>query len=211
MLWGLRALLLVVGAGLLALLTAWELQRAQRTFASLGDAPPALPDDAPFMNPVSADSQPVTDPPDDGPGPIVEWPREDDQVIVALRLVSVGPGRFSGYAVRQALESEGFSIGRFKIFHKAEDSGRAYLSAASLTKPGAFDLSSMDQERLSGLSLFAVLPGPNSPLDTFHDLLAAARGLNDHLQGALQDESGLPLTPLRISNLRSSLQMERPA
>jgi len=223
MIWALRALLLVVGAGFLGLLTHWELSRARRNAASLeggneGDSPYG-PGTEPFMNPgmnpamnsASVDTQPVIEPGEAGPSPFVDWPPESDRTIVALRLVSVGPSRFSGYAIRQALESEGFMLGRYSIFHKGEEGGRAYLSAASLTQPGAFDLNSMDQERFGGLSLFAVLPGPKSPLDTFDDLLTTARGLNDRLQGALQDEHGLPLTPLRVSNLRRNLQMEPPA
>lgn len=216
MLWALRAVFLVIGAGLLAWLASWELQRARRKDAATAGGASELASAA--INAASAVTQPVLDPEDEEPGwgeggdgPIVDWPPEDDRVIVALRLVSVGTSRFSGYAIRQALEAEGFAIGRYNIFHKGEDSGRAYLSAASLTKPGAFDLVGMDSERFGGLSLFAVLPGPKSPLDTFDDLLTTARGLNDRLQGALQDESGLPLTPLRVSNLRRGLTMEPPA
>ena len=215
MIWALRALLLVVGAGFLGLLTHWELSRARRNAAALEEGTSDLPGTEPFtnpsLNPASLDTQPVIEPAEAGPGPSVDWPPENDRTILALRLVSVGPSRLSGYAIRQALESEGFMLGKYSIFHKGEDGGRAYLSAASLTQPGAFDLSSMDQERFGGLSLFAVLPGPKSPVDTFDDLLTTARGLNDRLQGALQDEHGLPLTPLRVSNLRRNLQMEPPA
>lgn len=227
MIWALRALLLVVGAGFLGLLTSWEVSRARRNAALADGGPHGLPGSEAYLhpdmnpdmnpeghaalNPASLDTQPVNEPGDSGPGPFVDWPPESDRTIVALRLVSVGPSRLSGYAIRQALESEGFMLGKYSIFHKGEEAGRAYISAASLTQPGAFDLSQMDQERFGGLSLFAVLPGPKSPLDTFDDLLTTARGLNDRLQGALQDEHGLPLTPLRVSNLRRNLQMEPPA
>jgi FtsZ-interacting cell division protein ZipA len=101
-------------------------------------------------------------------------------------------------------------LGKYNIFHKPDDTGRAYLSAASLNQPGSFD-EGMDQQRYGGLSLFAVLPGPKPPFDTFDELLACARGLNDRLQGALQDERGLPLTPLRVASLRRALRAELPA
>jgi cell division protein ZipA len=136
--------------------------------------------------------------------PIVEWPEEADRRIVALRVVAPGE-RFSGRAVRQALTAEGFVLGRFAIFHRCGPDGRAIVSAASLTKPGTFDRDSIDIQRFGGLNLFAVLPGPLSSVRAFDELVAAARNLSERLQGALQDESGEPLTPLRTAALREQL------
>lgn len=143
--------------------------------------------------------------------PSVEWPPDEERQIIALRLVSVLPERFAGHTLRQALLSEGFVLGKFSIFHKPDEAGRSYLSVASLTQPGYFDGQAMDSQRFPGISLFAVLPGPKSPPDTFDELLSAARGLNDRLQGALQDERGRPLTPLRVASLRQKLHMEVPS
>lgn len=140
--------------------------------------------------------------------PIVDWPPDDQRRVIALRLVAAASDRLAGRALRLALASEGFVLGKFQIFHKPDESGRAVLSAADLGKPGTFDLATMDVQRYGGLSLFAVLPGPKPPLRAFDDLLAAARNLNERLQGALQDERGGPLTPTRIATLRESLGAE---
>lgn len=148
-----------------------------------------------------ADVTPIKD-------PIVEWPPDDQRRVVALRLVAPAPERLAGRALRLALASEGFVLGKFQIFHKPDESGRAVLSAANLSKPGTFDLDTMDSQRYGGLSLFAVLPGPRPPLKAFEDLLSTARNLNERLQGALQDERGGPLTPTRIASLRESLPAE---
>jgi FtsZ-interacting cell division protein ZipA len=137
--------------------------------------------------------------------PIVDWPDEDVRRIVALRLVSGAGERFQGRAVRLALAAEGFVLGKFDIFHKPGPDSRAILSAASLTKPGTFSLGTMDAQRYGGLSLFAVLPGPLAPVATFDELLTTARSLNDRLRGALQDERGEPLTPVRSASIRESL------
>jgi cell division protein ZipA len=150
---------------------------------------------------TAADVTPVVD-------PIVEWPPDDQRRVVALRLVAAPPERLAGRALRLALASEGFVLGKFQIFHKPDENGRAVLSAASLSKPGTFDLGSMDVQRYGGLNLFAVLPGPRPPLKAFDDLLATARNLNERLQGALQDERGGPLTPTRIASMRESLAAE---
>src|SRR6185437_1640419 len=79
-----------------------------------------------------------------GSAPSVDWPPEEDRRIIALRLVSISPDRFSGRAIRTALVAEGFVHGKFSIFHKPDAQHRAVLSAASLSKPGMFDLETID-------------------------------------------------------------------
>lgn len=167
--------------------------------ASRDDAETPAPPAAPRF--TAADVTPITE-------PIVEWPTDEQRRVVALRLVAPPPERLAGRALRLALASEGFVLGKFQIFHKPDSSGRAVLSAANLSKPGTFDPETMDLQRFGGLSLFAVLPGPKTPLKAFEDLLATARNLNERLQGALQDERGGPLTPTRIATIRESLSTE---
>jgi cell division protein ZipA len=155
--------------------------------------PPELPPPPPIMTSVR---------------PVVEWPPEDQRKLVSLRLVARPPERFRGNLVRQALAAEGFVLGDLDIFHKPDAQNRAVLSAASLTKPGTFDLETMDTLRYVGLNLFAVLPGPKTPQKAFEELLLTARMLNERLEGALQDERGGPLTPTRIQALRDALGAE---
>jgi cell division protein ZipA len=137
--------------------------------------------------------------------PRVDWPPDERRRIVALRLVAPQPERFAGRSVRQALTAEGFVLGRFAIFHKPDEEQRAVLSAASLTRPGTFDVETMDSQHYGGLSLFAVLPGPKPPPQAFDELIVTARNLNERLRGILQDEQGGPLTPARIALLRERL------
>jgi len=137
---------------------------------------------------------------------VVDWPAEHERHILALRLVAPLPERFAGRSLRQALAAEGFLLGQFAIFHKPDDEHRAVLSAASLTRPGTFDMETMDSQHYGGLSLFAVLPGPKPPGQAFDELVFAARNLNERLHGVLQDEQGTPLTPARIAQLRAQLR-----
>jgi cell division protein ZipA len=145
------------------------------------------------------------------PAPRVDWPPDAERRVVALRLVAMQPARFAGRSLRQALAAEGFVLGKFAIFHKPDDEQRAVLSAASLTRPGTFDEETMDSQHFGGLSLFAVVPGPRPLPETFEQLVATARSLNQRLQGVLQDEAGSPLTPARIAILREHLGRETPA
>jgi cell division protein ZipA len=137
--------------------------------------------------------------------PTVEWPPDEQRSIVAVRLIAPAAERFAGRSLRQALAAEGFVLGRFSIFHKPDESRRAVLSAASLTRPGTFDADTMDSQHYGGLSLFAVLPGPKAPPQAFDELVFTARSLNERLHGVLQDEQGSPLTPARIALLRERL------
>jgi cell division protein ZipA len=145
------------------------------------------------------------------PAPVVDWPPDAQRRILALRLVASQPERFAGRSLRQALAAEGFVLGRFAIFHKPDEQQRAVLSAASLTRPGTFDVDTMDSQHYGGLSLFAVLPGPKSPPQAFDELIVTARSLNDRLCGVLQDDQGSPLTPARIALLRERLGVGAPA
>ncbi len=137
---------------------------------------------------------------------VVDWPAEHERRILALRLVAPQCERFAGRSLRQALAAEGFLLGQFAIFHKPDDERRAVLSAASLTRPGTFDMETMDSQHYGGLSLFAVLPGPKPARQAFDELVFAARNLNERLHGVLQDEQGTPLTPARIAQLREQLR-----
>jgi FtsZ-interacting cell division protein ZipA len=173
-----------------------EAQQAALPAAAAASLHPEGP--APSPSPP-ASSQPP------GAAPSVDWPPEQDRRIIALRLVSVSPERFSGRAIRTALVAEGFVHGKFSIFHKPDAQQRAVLSAASLSKPGSFDLETIDSQRFSGLNLFAVLSGSEPAREPFEMLLACARNLNERLEGGLQDDRGGPLTPSRLAALRESL------
>lgn len=136
--------------------------------------------------------------------PIVEWPPEDSRHIVALRLVAAAE-RFPGRAVRQALAAEGFLLGKFDIFHKPDETRRALVSAASLTRPGTFDLQTMDSQRYAGLNLFVVLPGPCPGQQAFDELIDVSHNLCERLQGELQDARGEALSGKGIETLRAAL------
>jgi len=140
------------------------------------------------------------------PPPVVEWPPDQQRRILALRLVAPLAERFAGRSLRQALAAEGFVLGPFAIFHKPNEERRAVLSAASLTRPGTFDMDTMDSQHYGGLSLFAVLPGPKPPPQAFEELVFTARNLSERLHGVLQDEHGSPLTAARIALLREQLR-----
>lgn len=138
--------------------------------------------------------------------PLVDWPPESERHILSLRIAALGHERLSGRVVRLALGACGFEHGRFGIFHQPGADGRALLSAANLSKPGIFDLPNMDFQRFSGLSLFAVLPGPLPPAAALDHLLDTAQDLAERLRARLQDEQGLALGAAQLEALRRTVQ-----
>lgn len=134
----------------------------------------------------------------------LDWPPETERRIISLRVVPRSD-RFSGRSVRQSLAGEGMRFGPMDIFHAAVDDGRVVFSAASLTKPGVFNLDEMDGAHFAGLNLFAVLPGP-LPADSALDrLVDTARSLASRLNGDLLDQRGEPLTAQRIAEIRATV------
>jgi hypothetical protein len=141
------------------------------------------------------------------PAPLrVDWPPDGERQIIALRLVAASEQRLSGRSTRQALAACGFVHGRYGIFHQPGADGRALLSCASLSKPGIFDPAAMDFQRFSGLSVFAVLPGPLPAAEALDQLLATGAELSQRLQALLQDEQGRALDEPRIAQLRDSVR-----
>jgi len=166
---------------------------AERTALSEG----AVPADPGALPPVALDP----------PRPaVVEWPPESERHILSVRIASLSHERMSGRQVRLALGACGFEHGRFGIFHQPGADGRALLSAANLSKPGIFDLQNMDFQRFSGLSLFAVLPGPLPPAAALDHLLDTAQDLAERLRARLQDEQGLTLGATQLDTLRRTVQ-----
>jgi cell division protein ZipA len=139
-----------------------------------------------------------------------ESPRRPSQKILAIRVTAIAPARFDGAELRESLLSESLSFGRYEIFHRLHDDGRPVFSVASLKEPGTFDIEAMPETQYPGVAMFAVLPGPLSAADAFDEMIFTARALATHLNGALADERGAPLTALRVGKLREeALDFER--
>ena len=184
---------------------------------TITDEPEPLPTPAPapaVTPPAPAAVQPATTlpagssmPSAPAAEPTVSAPRADrsaeqERRIVGLRIVARNGERFTGSSVRQALQGEGFMHGDMQIFHRSTGDGRVLLSAASLTRPGSFDLATMDSLLYRGLNLFAVLPGPLTGRETVDKLLLTGHTIAQRLRGELQDSRGELLNEARLAEMR---------
>lgn len=97
--------------------------------------------------------------------------------------------------------------GKFGIFHRYEgdDENRVIFSAASLVEPGSFDLANLKAQRIPGISLFMVLPGPLEGAQAYDLMVTAGRALSKSLNAELLDESGSTFSIQRERYLREEI------
>ena len=132
---------------------------------------------------------------------------QSEQKIVTLRIVAKGQGAMNGEDLALNLRGIGMRHGKFGIFHSYEgsDEDKVIFSAASLVEPGTFDMTTIREQEIPGISLFMVLPGPVEGAQAFDLMIAAARALTQSLDAELLDESGSTLSIQRERYLREEI------
>ena len=132
---------------------------------------------------------------------------DPEQKIVTLRIVAKNQGSINGEDLVLNLRGIGMRHGKFGIYHRYEgtDNDKVIFSAASLVEPGTFDLKTIKEQQLPGISLFMVLPGPIDAAQAYDLMIGAARALAQSLNAELLDESGSTLSIQRESYLREEI------
>ena len=132
---------------------------------------------------------------------------DPEQKIVTLRIVAKNQGSINGEDLVLNLRGIGMRHGKFGIYHRYEgtDKDKVIFSAASLVEPGTFDLKTIKEQQLPGISLFMVLPGPIDAAQAYDLMIGAARALAQSLNAELLDESGSTLSIQRESYLREEI------
>jgi cell division protein ZipA len=122
-------------------------------------------------------------------------------------VVARNKGAFSGDELVLTLRGIGMRHGKFGIFHRHEstDNSNVVFSAASLVEPGSFDLENIKEQKVPGISMFMVLPGPMDGAKAFDLMMEAARVLSQSLNAELLDESGSTLSIQRERYLREEI------
>jgi len=130
-----------------------------------------------------------------------------EQKIVTLRIVARNQGAINGEELALSLRGIGMRHGKFGIYHcyDGADEDKVIFSAASLVEPGTFDMATIKEQELPGISLFMVLPGPVDGAQSFDLMITAARALKLSLGADLLDESGSTLSVQRERYLREEI------
>ncbi len=140
------------------------------------------------------------------PAPTSTPPRKPltSRKVIALRLVA-GAQRFDGAQLKALFASEHLQHGKFNIYHRLDEQGLALFSVASMVEPGTFDPYAMSDKQFPGVTLFMQLPGPHDGAAMFDHMLGCAHNLAALLNGVLQDERGVLLTPQRAARIREDI------
>lgn len=205
---GLRWLLLLFGV--LVVAGVYFYSRFQRTKT---DEAPAPQESLDRVEPSLGGEKHADDPTDEEAADSIAATEPDveigapEQKIVTLRIVAKNQGAINGEDLALNLRGIGMRHGKFGIYHSYEgsDEDKVIFSAASLVEPGTFDLTTIREQEIPGISLFMVLPGPIDGAQSFDLMIAAARALTQSLDAELLDESGSTLSIQRERYLREEI------
>ena len=135
-------------------------------------------------------------------------PRKDsDDLVIALTIMAPENERFSGRAVKAALESSNLHFGDLQIYHRFTAGARrqSIFSVANILDPGTLLPDKFISLTTPGLLIFARLPGPVNGLAMFDDLLETAQSLTEKLGGTLSDDTREPISESRLEAMRSRI------
>ena len=204
---GLRWLLLLFGLLVIVGVYFYSRRERDRQESKAKAAPVAA-----RVEPSFDAQEPLPDPEEDAiTEDVVDTPREKTaparEKIVTLRVVAKHHGAFPGDELALTLRGIGMRHGKFGIFHRYEDDdeNRVIFSAASLVEPGSFDLANLKAQRIPGISLFLVLPGPLEGAQAYDLMVTAGRALSKSLHAELLDESGSTFSIQRERYLREEI------
>lgn len=116
-----------------------------------------------------------------------------EEKLVVLLIAEREGTAIMGAKIHTALRDHGLVYGDKKIYHRLQDRRPVY-SVASLVKPGTLDPADQRNFSTPGLSLFMVLPGPESPTKAVAGMLGTARSLALQLNAEVFDSNRAPLT-----------------
>lgn len=131
--------------------------------------------------------------------------------IVKLHLVAREDAPFVAADVVAALRAESLRFAHYDLFHRFEIDGnpgptdRPLFSVSDMLKPGTFDLETLADKQLKGISLFLALPSPGDGVAVFADMLATGRRLAATLDGQLVDEQGCSVSRQSASHMREDI------
>ena len=130
-----------------------------------------------------------------------------DEVIIINLMATAEGEQFRGTDLWGALESQGLKFGNMDIFHFDSGSGSETIrfSAANILNPGTFPTEKLEYFYTPGICFFMTMTAGVSNLNTFNQLLSAARGVASKLGGELQDQDRNYLTHQSIESIRTQM------
>lgn len=135
--------------------------------------------------------------------------RPPERIVSLLVTAREDQEYFRGPDIVVAAEKAGLVFGDLGIFHRLHSTkvdSDPVFSVANMVKPGAFDMTSIQELKTPGLTLFMTLPGPLPALDAWDTMLPAARRLAELLNGRVVDDQRNAMGRQRVAYIRDELR-----
>lgn len=129
--------------------------------------------------------------------------------VLMLHVVSRDPQGFQGEDILQVLLAYNLRFGEMNFFHRHEESaGRGVIqfSVANMLQPGVFHIDAMSDFSTTGLIFFLTLPGPGDMMGAFELMVETARGVGEHLDGDVLDETRSATTRQTLEHMRQRIR-----
>lgn len=139
--------------------------------------------------------------------PVSEHSYTKQQEYISLYVVATQED-FHGESLLRNILSYGLRFGDMSLFHRHEQPtgrGEILFSMARAVAPGTFNLNTMTQESIHGVSFFLGLPGYSSIL-AYDIMVDTARRLAHDLKGEVLDAQQQPLTKQLAEHYRERVQ-----
>lgn len=130
---------------------------------------------------------------------------DQPQEVLVVHLMANKGETVAGQQLLDAILSVGLRYGAMKIFHRHlndDGSGPVLFSMANLINPGTFDLNSMGDLEVPGVTLFMALDDIEDPVSAFNIMIEAIDSIVASLQLNVMDESRSSMTRQTIDHYR---------
>jgi cell division protein ZipA len=146
-------------------------------------------------------------------GQLAEQQVQESERLLIISIVAAAGGHFSGRALINGFDNNRLRIGLHEIYHRMTiHSGREHsvFGVANMVKPGTFPAADMENFTTPGVTLFLELPGPFDALEAFDDFVQTAERLAVELGGELRDQQHRVLTHQVLMHWRESVAEDFP-
>ena len=134
-----------------------------------------------------------------------EKPNTQPEEVLVIHLMANKGEKVAGQQLLDAVLSAGIRYGAMKIFHRHlsdDGSGPVLFSMANLVNPGTFDLNTMGDLEVPGVTLFMALDDIEDPVDALNIMIEAVDSIVGDLQLNVMDESRSSMTRNTIEHYR---------
>ena len=134
-----------------------------------------------------------------------EKPNTQPEEVLVIHLMASKGEKVAGQQLLDAVLSAGLRYGAMKIFHRHlsdDGSGPVLFSMANLVNPGTFDLNTMSDLEVPGVTLFMALDDIEDPVDALNIMIEAVDSIVGDLQLNVMDESRSSMTRNTIDHYR---------